>query len=144
MSEHRNKVELLNVNPLRISNLENEWIYIWVWREQDSNLRPRGYEPRELPDCSTPRFLSAHCRIRTDDPCFTRAMLWPTELSRHKPLCIFNLICKKQNTYYLIVMFFLVFKVGHKLRFPRSGPLSIHKPLKMVTHEFEMDRSEIF
>ena len=25
------------------------------WRGQDSNLRPRGYEPRELPDCSTPR-----------------------------------------------------------------------------------------
>ena len=24
-------------------------------RGQDSNLRPRGYEPRELPDCSTPR-----------------------------------------------------------------------------------------
>ncbi len=29
------------------------------WRGQDSNLRPRGYEPRELPDCSTPR----HCLI---------------------------------------------------------------------------------
>jgi hypothetical protein len=27
------------------------------WRGQDSNLRPRGYEPRELPGCSTPR----HC-----------------------------------------------------------------------------------
>src|SRR5262249_46350257 len=25
------------------------------WRGQDLNLRPRGYEPRELPDCSTPR-----------------------------------------------------------------------------------------
>jgi SAM-dependent methyltransferase len=25
------------------------------WRGQDSNLRPRGYEPRELPGCSTPR-----------------------------------------------------------------------------------------
>ena len=24
-------------------------------RGQDSNLRPRGYEPRELPGCSTPR-----------------------------------------------------------------------------------------
>ena len=30
------------------------------WRGQDSNLRPRGYEPRELPGCSTPR----HFRIR--------------------------------------------------------------------------------
>ena len=25
-------------------------------RGQDLNLRPRGYEPRELPDCSTPRY----------------------------------------------------------------------------------------
>src|ERR1700727_1809892 len=25
------------------------------WRGQDSNLRPSGYEPDELPDCSTPR-----------------------------------------------------------------------------------------
>ena len=25
------------------------------WRGQDLNLRPRGYEPRVLPDCSTPR-----------------------------------------------------------------------------------------
>jgi hypothetical protein len=29
------------------------------WRGQDLNLRPSGYEPDELPDCSTPR--------RTDD-----------------------------------------------------------------------------
>jgi len=26
-------------------------------REQDSNLRPRGYEPRELPGCSIPRYF---------------------------------------------------------------------------------------
>src|SRR5256714_10245800 len=27
-----------------------------IWeRGQDSNLRPSGYEPDELPDCSTPR-----------------------------------------------------------------------------------------
>ena len=25
-------------------------------REQDLNLRPLGYEPNELPDCSIPRF----------------------------------------------------------------------------------------
>lgn len=25
------------------------------WRRQDSNLRPLGYEPSELPSCSTPR-----------------------------------------------------------------------------------------
>ena len=27
----------------------------------------------------------APCRIRTDDPRFTRAVLWPTELRRHAP-----------------------------------------------------------
>src|SRR5262245_30063670 len=27
-------------------------------RGQDLNLRPRGYEPRELPGCSTPRHIS--------------------------------------------------------------------------------------
>ncbi len=26
-----------------------------LWRGQDLNLRPSGYEPDELPDCSTPR-----------------------------------------------------------------------------------------
>ena len=25
------------------------------WRRWDSNPRPRGYEPRELPNCSTPQ-----------------------------------------------------------------------------------------
>jgi membrane-bound lytic murein transglycosylase A len=27
-------------------------------RGQDLNLRPSGYEPDELPDCSTPRLIS--------------------------------------------------------------------------------------
>ena len=26
-----------------------------LWRGQDLNLRPSGYEPDELPNCSTPR-----------------------------------------------------------------------------------------
>lgn len=29
--------------------------------------------------------FGASCRIRTDDPRFTRAVLWPTELRRHAP-----------------------------------------------------------
>ena len=33
-------------------------------RRQDLNLRPRGYEPRELPGCSTPRRDYTQVRIR--------------------------------------------------------------------------------
>jgi hypothetical protein len=59
-----------------------------------------GFEPRnaaelllELAPCQ-PTYganlqvrakLRAPCRIRTDDPRFTRAVLWPTELRRRAP-----------------------------------------------------------
>ena len=29
----------------------------WKWRGHDSNVRPQGYEPCELPGCSTPRYV---------------------------------------------------------------------------------------
>ncbi len=32
-----------------------------IWsRGQDSNLRPLGYEPNELPDCSTPHWYAVY------------------------------------------------------------------------------------
>ena len=43
--------------------LENEEAIAYgSLRGQDLNLRPRGYEPRELPDCSTPR-IAARARL---------------------------------------------------------------------------------
>ena len=46
----------------------NQLSYAAIWlRRKDSNLRPSGYEPDELPSCSTPRYL--RCFKRKN--CFT-------------------------------------------------------------------------
>ncbi len=37
----------------------------WVWlRGKDLNLRPLGYEPNELPDCSTPHLYPSAPNLR--------------------------------------------------------------------------------
>jgi hypothetical protein len=40
----------------KIGNCEGTEIEHKKLREQDLNLRPSGYEPDELPDCSIPRY----------------------------------------------------------------------------------------
>src|SRR3954471_13775802 len=60
-------------------------------RGQDLNLRPLGYEPNELPDCSTPRQLCPRLpgeaesdpaiKTREGQPAFPAYSMYPSDLS---------------------------------------------------------------
>ena len=70
---------------------------LWAKRGQNGPQGPccswlgRGNQPL------TGYFRRAPCRIRTDDPRFTRAVLWPTELKGRAPeYRAFRLLCHSQ------------------------------------------------
>src|SRR6478735_9569768 len=54
-------------------------------RGQDLNLRPRGYEPRELPGCSTPRHETLENSSPSDDWILANLVVWSRGLPQKLP-----------------------------------------------------------
>src|SRR5690348_9722808 len=52
--------------PRQVPRPSVNWCFSW-WRGVDLNHRPPGYEPDELPDCSTPRRSTTRYRARPGD-----------------------------------------------------------------------------
>ena len=52
---HLKQFERNQPNEKSIKKAPTKWGFFNWWRGGDLNSRPSGYEPDELPDCSTPR-----------------------------------------------------------------------------------------